>query len=68
MSEHAAIVHQGHRYRYGTQDVIALQSGPVVQVIEIDPSNPCGMGRKHTVKASWLSPAPMRYFMNEVPT
>ena len=67
MSIHAAIARQGHRYKYGDLNVIALQHGHVVEAIEIDPSNPSGMGRKHTVKASWLTPQPMVYFHGEIP-
>ena len=59
---HAATADQGHRYRYGDQSVIAMQSGIVVQVRVLDLSEPYPLGPPITVKASWLQPEPMKYF------
>lgn len=63
---HAATAHQGHRYRYGTKSVIAMQSGIVVQVRELDLAEPYPLGAPITVKASWLQPEPMKYFHGQV--
>lgn len=63
---HAAIAHQGHRYALGAKSVIAMQSGVVVQVRELDLSEPYPLGVPITVKASWLKPEPMKYFHGQV--
>jgi hypothetical protein len=63
---HAATAHQGHRYTLGTKSVIAMQSGIVVQVRELDMSEPYPLGAPITVKASWLKPEPMKYFHGQV--
>lgn len=63
---HAAIAHQGHRYALGEKSVIAMQSGVVVQVRELDLSEPYPLGAPITVKASWLKPEPMKYFHGQV--
>jgi hypothetical protein len=63
---HAAIAHQGHRYRLGDKSVIAMQSGIVIQVRELDLSEPYPLGAPITVKASWLQPEPMKYFHGQV--
>ena len=63
---HSAKAQQGHRYQYGDKDVLAMESGLVVEVREIDPKEPW-LGRSWTVKASWLQPQPMRYFHGELP-
>ncbi len=58
---HAATAHQGHRYKLGDKNVIAMESGIVVTVREIvDEAYP--LGPTITVKASWLQPQPMVYF------
>ena len=67
MTEHAAIAKQGHRYRYGDKDVLAMQSGLVVTVREIDQTQAYPLGSEITVKASWLAPLPMAYFHGETP-
>ena len=67
MSEHAAKAQQGHRYKYGTKCVMAMESGVVVEVREIDQSDVCPLGMRFTVKASWLRPSPMAYFHGETP-
>lgn len=64
---HAHTAHQGHRYRLGDIDVLAMQSGHVVTVREIDHGEAYPLGPAITVKASWLQPLPMVYFKNEVP-
>lgn len=65
MSEHAHHAQQGHRYRMGDRQVIAMQSGVVVTVREIDESEAYPFGKEITAKASWLVPVPMRYFHGE---
>lgn len=64
---HAAIAKQGHKYLYGDQEVIAMDSGVVVQVRPIDHTEPYPLGAAITVKASWLQPLAMKYHGNEVP-
>lgn len=64
---HAHTAHQGHRYRYGTKDVLAMQSGVVVVVRPINEAEPYPLGEQITVKASWLQPLPMRYFHGAIP-
>lgn len=63
---HAAFANQGHRYRLGDKSVIAMQSGIVVQVRELNLSEPYPLGAPITVKASWLKPEPMKYFHGQV--
>jgi len=58
---------QGHRYTLGERSVIAMQSGVVVEVREIDQSEAYPLGAAITVKASWLKPERMVYFHGEVP-
>lgn len=65
---HAAVAQQGHRYRLGDREVLAMGCGVVLQVREIDQKEPYPLGKPITVKASWLTPLPMRYFHGEVPT
>lgn len=59
---------QGHLYQYGDSKVIAIESGPVVRVREVDPAEPFGLGRRYSVKASWLDPLPMKYFRGQIPS
>jgi len=66
MTQHAQTAHQGHKYGLGDKKVLAMQSGYVVQVREIvDEAYP--LGPAITVKASWLTPEPMKYFHNTTP-
>lgn len=65
---HAHTVSQGHRYQYGTREVLAMQSGHVVIVRPINMREPYPLGEQITVKASWLQPLPMRYFFGAVPS
>lgn len=67
MNQHAAIAKQGHRYRLGDKDVLAMQTGLVVIVRPIDMSEPYPLGPPITVKASWLTPVGMVAFNGEVP-
>lgn len=67
MTQHAHTASQGHRYQYGTLEVLAMQSGHVVIVRPINPAEPYPLGAPITVKASWLQPLAMRYFHGEVP-
>lgn len=57
---------QGHRYRLGNSDVIALESGGTGTVAELVKGQPW-LGRKHHVDADMLQPLPMRYFHGQVP-
>lgn len=61
------VAQQGHRYHWGTADVIALETGPVVDVREIAANQPLGIGRKSRARAEWLTPAPMKYFHGQIP-
>jgi hypothetical protein len=65
---HTQTAQQGHRYTLGDRSVIAMQSGVVVQVREIDQSEAYPLGAAITVKASWLKPERMVYFHGEVPS
>lgn len=65
---HAQQAKQGHRYKLGFRSVIAMQSGYVVEVREIDMNEPYPLTNRFTVKASWLQPEPMVYHGNEIPT
>lgn len=64
---HAAIAHQGHKYQLGAKPVLAMQTGVVIEVREIDPAEAYPLGGPITVKASWLTPLPMRYFNGDTP-
>ena len=68
MTQHAHHATQGHRYRLGDREVLAMQSGIVVSVREIDKSEPYPLGKPITVKASWLQPVAMAYFHGEIPS
>lgn len=61
-----AVAQQGHRYRYRGQDVLALDSGPVVWVGELWPGE-LWFSRQWLADAVDLQPLPMRYFHGEVP-
>jgi len=65
--KHAATAQQGHRYELGDKPVLAMQSGHVVIVREINPDDAYPLGRSLTVKASWLKPLPMVYFHGQTP-
>lgn len=65
---HVQQAKQGHRYKLGFRSVIAMQSGYVVEVREIDMNEPYPLTNRFTVKASWLQPEPMVYHGNEIPT
>lgn len=67
MTQHTHSAQQGHRYSLGNRDVIAMQSGVVVEVRELNKAEAYPLGKSITVKASWLVPQPMRYFHGEVP-
>ena len=65
--QHAAIAQQGHKYQLGKKPVLAMQTGLVVEVREIDANEAYPLGSPITVKASWLTPLPMKYFHGEAP-
>jgi hypothetical protein len=67
MTEHAARAKQGHTYKLGDRKVIAMESGPVVMVRELDYNEVYPIGKQILVKASWLVPVAMKYFHGEVP-
>ena len=67
MTQHATVAQQGHRYQFDGKDVLAMQSGVVVQVREIDQTEAYPLGKAITVKASWLKPLPMRYHGGQIP-
>ena len=58
---------QGHKYKYGTIEVIAMHSGSVVEVRPILKDQAYPLGGSIVVKASWLQPLPMSYFHGEIP-
>lgn len=55
---------QGHRYRHGDVDVLALENGASVRVAVLEPGNPW-LGRSYQARAEWLEPLPMVYFHGE---
>ena len=59
-------IHQGNRYAYRGQSVIALQNHPTaigaVRCLRIDPAHPSGMGPVFWARAEQLKPEPMKYF------
>ena len=57
---------QGHKYRYGSVDVIAMESGPIVRVGILSRGEPW-FTRQERVSAEKLEPLPMVYHGNEVP-
>ena len=63
-----ATTKQGHLYFHGEAKVIALEDGQTPLVRQIDESAPLWAGRRYTVRAELLTPAPMKYFRGEVPT
>lgn len=65
---HARTAQQGHKYRMGDREVIAMESGVVARVREINKDEPYPLGPSITVKASWLQPLPMKYYGNETPS
>ena len=58
---------QGHAYYHGGYKVIALEDGALPHVRQVDPQSPFSMGRRYQVRASLLTPAPMKYFHGEIP-
>ncbi len=64
---HAHIARQGHRYELGDKQVLAMGSGVVIVVREIDQREAYPLGLPIVVKASWLKPLPMVYFHGEIP-
>jgi len=64
---HAAVAQQGHRYKLGDREVLAMESGITARVREIDEKEPYPLGPPITVKASWLQPVAMKYFGGETP-
>lgn len=58
---------QGHRYRLGLMEVLALESGEFVAVREIRPQDPGGLGPKFHVPARALEPLPMKYHGDQIP-
>lgn len=67
MTHHAAFAQQGHRYKLGERSVLAMQSGVVIEVRELDHREAYPLGKPITVKASWLKAEPMRYFHGDIP-
>jgi hypothetical protein len=61
------IAQQGHLYRWRGVDVIALETGSLVDVREIDPDAPLWIGRKEEAIADALTPLPMKYFHGQIP-
>ncbi len=65
---HAQTAIQGHRYRLGNRDVLAMQSSAVsLEVRELTGDYASPLGKREVVKTSLLTPAPMSYFHGQVP-
>lgn len=62
---HVANAKQGHLYTLDGKEVLAMQSGYVVTVRELNRSEPYPLGKELTVKASWLVPKGMVYLHGE---
>lgn len=58
---------QGHRYRLGALDVLALSSGARPLVARIIPDQFWPLGRPFHVDAEDLTPQPMKYFHGDMP-
>lgn len=59
---------QGHLYKYWGRKVIALESGEVlVQVRDVCPEDPSGMGKSYAAHVEMLEPQPMKYFSGQMP-
>lgn len=67
MPEPALQAQVGHLYQHGDQRVLAMESGRVVNVREINEKEPLGIGRRYRARAEWLTPLPMKYFHGHVP-
>lgn len=67
MTQHATTAQQGCKYEFDGKDVLAMSSGVVVQVREIDQGEAYPLGKAITVKASWLKPLPMKYHGGQIP-
>lgn len=65
---HVALARQGHKYRLGNRQVLAMQTGNIsVEVREITGDYAAPLGKREVVKTSWLERMPMSYFSGEVP-
>jgi hypothetical protein len=64
-----AIAKQGHRYRVGAVEVLAMESGPSVRVRPIVATDygTTELGPALNVPAQFLTAQPMRYFHGVVP-
>lgn len=60
------IARQGHRYEHDGAHVLALASGDLVPVGQLEPGQPWFVSR-YVVRADALKPLPMNYFGGEVP-
>ena len=60
---------QGHLYKYWNgREVIALESGDgMIEVRDVRPDEPSGLGKKYTVDSRFLEPQPMKYFSGQMP-
>lgn len=68
MTTHCATASQGCTYKFGEKTVMAMETGIAVKVREIDTTQAYPLGSKELqVKASWLTPLPMRYRAWELP-
>lgn len=60
------VAQQGHLYQYAGERVLAMESGAVVRVRQVEEGGPW-LGEAQSVSATWLQPLPMRYFHGQVP-
>lgn len=58
---------QGHIYSHGKARVVALESGEIIKVRELDPDGPLGFGQAYMVNAKFLEPLGMKYFGGQIP-
>ena len=63
--QHPAVAQQGHLYEYQGERVIAMNSGRFVRVRPIIGE---WLGDVDVVEAEELTPLPMRYFYDELPS
>ncbi len=69
------MIQQGHLYRHGIREVIALQTktdeelslDSRVRVQAKDSRHPSGIGRAFNTYAHYLTPLPMKYHGNSIP-
>ena len=64
--QHIENAKQGHLYTLDGREVLAMQSGYIVIVRELNRDEPYPLGKMMTVKAIWLVPKGMVYLHGQV--